>query len=98
MGGVVPTIKRKEIGSRLKECRLQAKLSQGNVADMLLVSDATISAWEKGTRTLDALKLADLALLYGVSSDFLLFGTHMVPEDLRVLFQRTNRNPNPAGE
>lgn len=52
------------------------------------ISVSTLSAYETGARALGAFKLADLCLLYGISADYVLFGTHMVPDDLRALFAR----------
>lgn len=80
-----------EIGSRLKECRSEARLSLGDVAGEMHVTKQAVSAWEHGRTKLDALQLADLALMYGVSADYILFGTRMVPEDLRELFSRAGR-------
>lgn len=80
-----------EVGSRLRECRTGAKLSLGDVAHELLVSKQAISAWETGKTKLDAYQLAELALMYGVSADYILFGTHMVPEELRAIFTRAGR-------
>lgn len=80
-----------EIGSRLRESRQEAKLSLGDVAEELKLSKQAISAWENGRTMLDAKQLGDLALMYGVSADYLLFGTRMVPEELRELFTRAGR-------
>lgn len=80
--------KRREKGFRLRESRLAVNMSQEQAAAALGVSAQSISAWELGERSGDWERLADLCLLYGVSSDYILYGTHMVPEDLRVLFQR----------
>lgn len=89
---VMPIQARKiEVGSRLRECRLGAKLSLGDVAEGLSVSKQAVSAWETGKTRLDAFQLGDLALMYGVSADYLLFGTHMVPQELRDLFSRAGR-------
>lgn len=52
------------------------------------VSKQAVSAWETGRTIMDTLQLADLALMYGVSADYLIFGTRMVPEELRELFAR----------
>lgn len=68
---------------------MHARLSLGDVATELHLSKQAVSAWENGRTTLDALQLADLALMYGVSADFILFGTHMVPTDLRDVFARS---------
>lgn len=83
--------KRIEIGSRLRECRAAAKLSPADAAQAVDCSAKTIYAIEAGSRPLEATRLAALCLVYGVSSDYLLFGTHMVPEDLRHLFARSLR-------
>jgi transcriptional regulator with XRE-family HTH domain len=80
-----------EVGARLKECRTEARLSLGDVATEMHVTKQAVSAWEHGRTKLDALQLADLALMYGVSTDYILFGTRMVPQDLRELFSRAGR-------
>jgi transcriptional regulator with XRE-family HTH domain len=80
-----------EIGSRLRECRLGARLSLGDVAHELRVTKQAISSWETGRTKLNAYQLADLVLIYGVSADYVLFGTHMVPETLRDAFSRAGR-------
>jgi hypothetical protein len=56
----------------------------------LEMSKQAISAWETGRTTLDAIQLADLSLMYGVSADYILFGTHMIPTDLRDIFSKAN--------
>jgi transcriptional regulator with XRE-family HTH domain len=59
-----------------------------DVAAEQKVARSTVSSWETGSRKPDGERVADLALLYGVSTDFILFGTHMVPEVLREFFSR----------
>lgn len=85
--------RRTEMGVRLRDCRIEARLSLADVAEELKLSKQTVSSWEKGARLLDALRLADLALMYGVSSDYILFGTRMVPEDLRAIFTKMGKTP-----
>jgi transcriptional regulator with XRE-family HTH domain len=80
-----------EIGCRLRNSRAGAKLSLADVSEELKVSRSAVSSWENGQRGIDAERLAELALLYGVASDFILFGTDMVPRDLRELFARVAR-------
>jgi transcriptional regulator with XRE-family HTH domain len=80
-----------EIGSRLRLCRQEAKLSLGDVAGELKMSKQAVSAWETGRTVMDAVQLADVALMYGVSADYLLFGTRMVPEELRQLYSRMGK-------
>jgi transcriptional regulator with XRE-family HTH domain len=81
-----------EIGSRLRECRLAAKLSPAEAGVEAKCSAKTIYAVEAGTREVGAVRLQDLCLAYGVSSDYILFGTHMVPQDLRAIFSRAGRS------
>lgn len=90
-------VKLVEIGTRLRECRVLLGLSPDDVARELGASPKTIYAWEAGDRELGSLKLARLALLYGVSADYLLFGTHMIPQELRSLFTRLTR-PGPPDQ
>lgn len=91
----VPKARRVEIGCRLRDCRNILNLSQKEVASQLGVSDSAVSSWEAGERMPGAEALADVCLVYGVSSDYILFGTDMVPRDLRELFQKTARQQRP---
>lgn len=79
------------MGERLRECREKALLSIDEVRRNLGVSKQAVSAWENGEREPGGLKVADMALMYGVSTDYILIGTHMVPDDLRALFKRVGR-------
>lgn len=88
----MPEARKIEIGSRLRECRVAAKLSPVQAALEAKCSAKTIYAIEAGSRPLDAVRLADFCLVYGVSADYILFGTHMVPRDLRDLFTRAGRS------
>jgi transcriptional regulator with XRE-family HTH domain len=80
--------RRVEIGSRLRDARKGAKLSLADVAQEIKLSKQAVSAWESGRTTLDALQLGNLALLYGVSADFLLFGIKTIPEDLKAIYSK----------
>jgi transcriptional regulator with XRE-family HTH domain len=89
----VPQLRRIEAGARLRECRLGVHLRQEDVSRELAamgrpVSDSTLSSYESGRRTIDAFTLADLCLIYGVSTDYVLYGTHMIPQELRAIYQR----------
>lgn len=65
-----------DIGARLQQARKAAKLTQKDVAEKLPVvgSIQNMSAYESGKNnpTIEALK--ELSKLYGVSTDYLLFG------------------------
>lgn len=56
---------------RLKELREQQRLSQTDLAENLNVSQATISAYEIGTRSPDLKMLIAFANFFGVSLDYL---------------------------
>jgi len=61
-----------EIGSKLKNARLEKKLTQENVANILNVSRSTISSWEVGRSYPDLDNLVSISNLYDVSLDNLL--------------------------
>lgn len=92
----MPEVRRIEAGSRLRACREALNLTQEDVVNGLkdmgrAMADSTLSSYERGRRPIDAFTLADLCLIYGVSTDFILFGTAMVPDDLRQVFSRMGR-------
>lgn len=62
-------IARRELGERLRLLRMRVKLSTYEVADRLSVSRVTVNAWEAGRSEPQALDLAALADLYGVTLD-----------------------------
>ncbi|MGG3940258.1 helix-turn-helix transcriptional regulator [Peribacillus psychrosaccharolyticus] len=61
-----------EIGSKLKKARLEKKLTQENVANLLNLSRSTISSWEVGRSYPDLDNLVAISDLYDVSLDILL--------------------------
>ena len=58
--------------NRLKELRQEKKLSQKEIADLLEVSEKTISRWEKGENAIKSDKAQQLADIFGVSVGYLL--------------------------
>lgn len=60
------------IGKRLKELRLENKMSQHKLGELLGVSKVSISGYETGSRTPSVEVLCEIARLFGVSTDFLL--------------------------
>ena len=71
-----------EIGKKLKENRLQSKMTQEQVAEQLLVSRQTISNWENERSYPDIISVIRLSDLYGVSLDELLKGDAKMIEHL----------------
>lgn len=57
----------------LKAARVNAGLSQKEVATILNVSNKTINSWENGKTFPDAEKIDALCKLYGVSYDNIIF-------------------------
>lgn len=61
-----------DFGLRLKALRAEKDLTQAQVAKRVNLTASTISAYENNTKSPTIDTLADLALLYGVTSDYLL--------------------------
>ncbi len=63
-----------KIGIKLKEARLQAGLTQENVAEKIQVTRQTISNWENEKSFPDIVSVIKLSTLYNISLDKLLKG------------------------
>ena len=57
---------------RLKELRLENKLKQSELANVLSVDQRSISNWEKGVRQPDFETLEKIAKFFNVTTDYLL--------------------------
>jgi transcriptional regulator with XRE-family HTH domain len=64
-----PTLRRKELGARLKKLRQDRDLTAEQVAEQLMVSATKISRLETGTRGVNPRDIRDLCTIYGVSDD-----------------------------
>lgn len=62
----------KTISERLKKIRDKKGWRQGFVAEKLGIKANTLSGYENGTRTPDAEMIKQIAILYNVSTDYLL--------------------------
>lgn len=62
------------LGSRLKEARERKRLTQLQVAERLGISNGTLSGYERNYRDPDTNTLAELAKIYGVTTDYLMTG------------------------
>ena len=60
------------LGQRLKELRAEKKLTQKEVAEYLRISSVTYLRYEKAQREPSLALLAELAVFFGVSTDYLL--------------------------
>ncbi|MGN0817342.1 MAG: helix-turn-helix domain-containing protein [Candidatus Coproplasma sp.] len=65
---------KKPIGEFLADLRREKGYTQKQVADMLGISNRTLSAWEQGRAYPDVLTLPSLAKIYGVTADEILNG------------------------
>ena len=65
-------MKNNEFGKKLKELRLEKKLSQRELGKILNVCNQTVSFWETGSREPDLDNLRNIASFFGVSTDYLL--------------------------
>lgn len=61
-----------KFAARLKQLRKEKGLSQYYLADYMVVSQVTISNWERGAKEPNYKSLIDLANLFGVTCDYLL--------------------------
>ena len=71
-----------KIGVKLKEARLQAGLTQENVAEEIQVTRQTISNWETEKSFPDIVNVIKLSDLYNISLDQLLKGDEAMIEHL----------------
>jgi len=63
-----------DIGSKIKAARIEKKLTQEQVAELLGVSRQTISNWENGKSYPDIISVIKMSECYDVSLDYLLKG------------------------
>lgn len=57
---------------RLRELRVEKNMSRKDLADLLYVNLRTISYWELGQRECNLEQLANIAQIFGVTTDYLL--------------------------
>jgi transcriptional regulator with XRE-family HTH domain len=70
---------RQGVGLRLKAERERNGLSQAQVAKHFNIGKGTVSAWETGLGDPGVYRLRELAMLYGVASDALLWEDSITP-------------------
>ena len=61
-------------GERIYQCRKKKKLSQEYVATVLGVSRQAVSKWENDLSVPDTMNYINLAKIFGVSVEYLVFG------------------------
>ncbi|NSE47680.1 helix-turn-helix transcriptional regulator [Dorea formicigenerans] len=73
--------RRVRFGDNIKILRSRNKMTQQDLADKLHVARQTISAWQEGIGKPDIYMLADLSVIFGVTTDYLLFGQMEITEE-----------------
>ncbi len=71
-----------KIGVLICDLRKEKKMTQKQVAELMNISDKTISKWERGLGCPDVSLLPELAAIFGVSVDYLLAGELKINEQL----------------
>jgi DNA-binding XRE family transcriptional regulator len=89
----------KNVGSRLKQAREEAFLTQAQVADELDVTIGTVQAWEYERANLTLRRAAQLARLYSVPMEWIAWGGSQpdldapIIKELKRLIERKERHP-----
>lgn len=79
-----------DIGSKIKDARLSAGLTQENAAESLGVSRQTISNWENGKTYPDIVSVVKMSDLYSISLDRLLKEEKAVSDYVEYLDESAN--------
>lgn len=66
------------IANILKTLRIQSNMSQADLANLLGISRSAVSSYENGTRSPNHDTLVKLAVIFNVSTDFILGRTHQI--------------------
>lgn len=70
-----------EIGSRIRQARLQQKITQEQLAELVDVTVQYISDLERGVTGTSVATIVKLCQVLNVSSDFLLMGKTSIPDE-----------------
>ena len=68
------------IGERIMELRRDKDISQGQLAQLMVVSRQAVSKWENDQTSPDTLKLVQLAQVLGTQVEYLATGVHSAKE------------------
>ena len=87
-------------GERIYQCRKKKKLSQEYVATVLGVSRQAVSKWENDLSVPDTMNYINLAKIFGVSVEYLVFGEeeNATAEDNFALAKKDVPNEDVAEE
>ena len=73
------------LGARIAALRLQAGLSQAELAKRLSVSPSAVGMYEQGRREPSMDRIVALSGIFGVTTDYLLTGQLLTPGDQRAM-------------
>lgn len=76
------------IDERLKQLREQNRMTQAELAKKLGITRSSVNAWEMGISIPSTQYIVELALLYGVSTDYLLGQDKKATLDISGLTQQ----------
>ena len=69
------------IGRRIKKCRVENRLTQEQLADILDISVAYISRIERGLAQINLKRITELAEIFKVSPSYLITGSNVKAKD-----------------
>lgn len=88
---------RRGVGMRLAAARESKKMTQDDIAKRFSINKATVSAWETGRGDPGIYRLKELARLYDVSTDALLWEDSLTPDAMKVAAQFDELNEKQKG-
>lgn len=83
---------RRGVGMRLAVAREAKEFTQDDIAKRFSLNKATVSAWETGRGDPGVFRLRELAKLYDLSADALLWENSLTPEAMKVAAQYDGLN------
>lgn len=85
------------VGMRLAAAREDKKMTQDNIAKRFSINKGTVSAWETGRGDPGIYRLKELAKLYDVSADALLWEDSLTRDAMKVAAQFDELNEKQKG-
>ena len=82
------TLNHKEIGHRIAKIRLENGLTQEKLARTLNISTEHLGRIETGKRSVSIELLADLSFYFNVSTDYILFGKFVKPNEIKLSLRK----------
>lgn len=88
---------RRGVGMRLASAREMKGLTQQDIATRFSINKGTVSAWETGRGDPGIYRIKELAKLYEVSTDALLWEDSLTPDAMKVAAQFDELNEKQKG-